>query len=370
MTERYICGYLNLTTHAYMDVERPPVPANPSMYAWVGESAGGDNGGFKSKMDYHKNLWFMACDAWNGVSIMYLVRATKNPDDSVDLAYKQISLPPNNLYCATPNQLTIDKNDNVYFGTGGNVQPAQAFYYMAKVTNTQDPDPANWVITWYANAFVPTSIGTYGVSLSKDHSKIVTCVAGVTANSVLAVINTTTMVTAIEKDIGEYESPLNFETDVSGISAPAGNDNWAFCVGKTQGKIVGIDLTTPANALTKTDVISSSEKTLMIKTNGDVVTGWHDEGGVQHNYETLYAVAGSGTLAAGVQNEVFVPTYSVMNHGDIIRADANTRIWSSGYAQSEIQGQVREVTNSTQNQRVATADYRYISTACERETYT
>ena len=383
MAEPFICGYLNLDStppFTYSDVERPtPGGGVPSMYAYPGEGTGMTNG-MKSKMGLGKTLWFIACDDPTTPTVMYLGRETRNLDDTVSLAWKQIPLIAE-TYVSHPNQVTIDQWGDVYF-TSGTLAVAQANYYVAKVTssviNPCVDDPDDWTITWHPNAVGgagdPTSTGTYGVSLSKNHATLVTFVSATggdpSHSDFLAVLSTATMIEVTQNTLNGHQGapyPYNIETDVSG----GGNDNWAFLLAYNNPNpgqeqcIVGINMTNPAAAFVNNAIQAQTERTVSIKTTGVVVTG----DPTQLN-ETVYPVLGAGSLGPGVPNAVGAPV--TMNHSDLVRADPapliDTRYWAHGSLLG-ITGQVIEV-GAIQNTRVTTADYKYFSVACEREANT
>jgi len=370
MARELICGWYNLDgTFTYYDIQ---MPADPVMYAYPGEAVGAENG-MKAKMDYNKNLWFIACDNPLGPAIMYLVRVTRLPGDTYSMAWTQIPL-ITDTWVSHPNQVTIDKLGNVYFPCG-RLSNGSPNYYIAKVTNAQDPNPANWVLTWHA---IPVGgddeiSGAWGISLSKDHTKLVTYVCGGEFPMVnfdyMGVVTTATMVEAWTKDLGTRMvedvqwRPYNIETDVSGTTT---NDGWAFLIyfdTVLYLRILGIDLDNQGSALTKRAPVES-ERTVIIKKTGVVTTG-----DPTNTDEYAYQPVGNGVLGAGAVNST--PGPARQNHGDVVRATPapliNTRFWAFGHIGGQ-GGEVREV-GAVQNTRVATVNYRYPSIAAVREAY-
>lgn len=368
MTRDYICGYYDLVG-TYYDVGSPPTPV---MYAYPGERLGPTMvNGMKGKANYNnpKDLWFITCDEIQTPKIMYLVRAVRNSDGTVTLTWKQIPLINQEFLCC-PNQVTTDKLGNVYFPSGY-LSKSDPNYWVAKVTNAQDPDPANWIITWHQNSMPADgwNTGAWGISLSKDHSTLVTYVddAYIAHSDFLAVISTSSMVEvtqhSVSAQIGTPPDPYNIETDVSGGL----NDNWAFLIRYDEENYVltGLNMSNPAAAHVDNALTEQSELTVSIKTTGEIVTG--DPTNLN---ETVYPVIGNGVVGVGVQN-LIASVFTLLNHDDIIRNYSpllNARFWADG-SLNGAGGMVEEVTDTTQNTRVSTSGYRYTCTAADREDY-
>lgn len=360
MARQLICGWLNLDDYTYYDIQ---MPAEPVMYAYPGEGGGAING-MKAKEDYNKNLWFIACDNPSQPAVMYLVRVTRLPGNTYTMAWKQIPL-YDETKVAYPNQVTADKNGNVYFPAGYPGNP-DSDYWVAKVTNAQAPDPDDWTITWYNHAGPADAeiVGSFGIALSKDHLTLVTYVCDYADKHTdfFAVLTCATMAEVVQRSAAiQSDHPYNIETDVSG----GGNDGYWFIIIDT-GPPSGWSLVAykPGQVVVVNALTAQTERTVLIKTTGVVVSG--DPTGTD---EYAYPVVGAGVLGVGVLNST--PGPATQNHGDAVRVSpaalVNYRYWAFGRFGGQ-GGEVREV-GALQNTRVATANYKYPSTAAVREAY-
>lgn len=207
----YICGYIKQTTGDYLDVPswapgivlfRGPLHSTtqPQYYNYA----------MKPKKDYAGNFWFFA--KYNmDPTLLYLVRASLNPDESVSLTYLELRSVLG--YTIEPNQLTIDKNGCVYFPH--NI-PGDLHQGIVKV----DPNTGPWTVTTRIWTFNENFAWSACVTLNKDHSMVV-CMHqnNQGMGTVLVAYNTSNLVLAGYKVFGSIESvdiPYNMETDVSG----------------------------------------------------------------------------------------------------------------------------------------------------------
>jgi hypothetical protein len=363
----YICGFVNPIDMSYVDIPQPE-----DVYAFSGETRGGDNG-MKGKQDRLGRFWFFACDNPITPTEIYLIRATDNGDGTYTLRWKQLPL-IGTSYKPTPNQLTIDNSDNIYFPSGTLEGTGIPEYVVGKVTKAQFDSasalPASiWTIIAKQGA---TITGTFGIALNKAHTAIITYCQGVAGdpnyNDRVAVLTASTMAEARFDTMGALlHPPYNIETDVSG----GVNDGLSMWVNAS----VSVKMySSAAGTLTGQAVITTYEMSLSIKANGTVITT-ERYGRCNTNPDRKYEYtpgAGAGQLNAGSLGNLtcVVPEPSGGNtagkspttHTDIRKA--TDELWIANGISS--QGDVREITATTQIARSLRLYYLYLCTAAAR----
>lgn len=379
----FICGVV-FDDDSIVDIPAPSIGGGFYLSAVEGEHFGQENG-CKGKLDYEGNLWFFAVGGLN--SDKFLVKVHWVSGTTFTVTYKQIPtiLAGEIEVIPEPNQLTVDIDGNVYFPSGLIAATGFTEFYVAKVTGTTDPDPDNWTVTWttYSNGF-DDAIGTYGVALNRDHTKILTHVWRHGTNGDWgAEINTDDMTLDAHfsldlNDAGTY----NIETDVSGGI----NEGYSYLINVDSGAAwigvwewgVGISEWHPCE--------SDSERVVAVNTNGYIYTMERiTHCPISGNPLRIYvpSVVGHIEYADVIEMQCVVlitpppkgaggstTTMRPPTHHDILRSD-NTTWPASGF--NPTQGDVRRISYLSQQCKARTTvgitRYHYICTATGREPY-
>lgn len=383
----FICGVV-FSDNAIVDIPAPDIGGGVFLSAWEGEGFGHDNGS-KGKLDYEGNLWFIAVGGRD--SDKYLVKVHWVSGTTFTVTFKQI---PRVLYgeievILNPNQLTVDIDGNVYFPSGSVTGPTGFSHItMVKLSNTTDPDPNNWTYTVGDDDTVATNaIGTFGVALNPDHTKILTHVWTTNQEQFgdkWAVWDTATMTVdshgGLQPGINN-QGTFNIETDMSGGI----NDGYSYFILDNTGAPVLMLFKWGVGDIFGGFTHSEQEKVVAINTNGYVYTMERQTHCPTANPLSIYVptTVGNVEYLTTVNMECVVPitlppqgpggttpSMQAPIHHDILRTD-NT-VWpASGF--NPTQGDVRRISDLSQICRARTTvgvtRYHYICTAGVREPY-
>lgn len=382
----FIAGVV-FSDNSIVDIPAPDIGGGSFLSAWEGEGFGHDNGS-KGKLDYQGNLWLIAVGGRDGDK--YLVKIHWVSGTTFTVTFKQI---PRVLFgeievILNPNQLTVDINGNVYFPSGSVTGPTGFDHItMGKLSNTADPDPDNWTFTMGDDDTVATNaIGTFGVALNPDHTKILTHVW--TSNQQVqgdkwAVWNTADMTVdthgGLQPGINN-QGTFNIETDMSGGI----NDGYSYFILDNTGAPVLMLFQWGVGDIFGCFTHSEQERVVAINTNGYVYAMERQTHCLLlPNPLNIYvptavgAIAYVNTLDMNCIVDITLPpqgpggtttTMQAPMHHDILRTENS--IWvASGF--NPTQGDVRRITFLSQVCRARTTvgatRYHYICTAGVRE---
>lgn len=408
---QYLCGYSDPVTHDRVDF-MSTVNGLESFRGDRSVPVGDFMTSMKGKQDYLGNFWFIGIDTGQPART-YMMRAARDPNTgAISVAYKILPF-WNETIVPKPNQVTADKDGNVYFplGNAGGLPMANKFV-VGKVTSTGaggspaiDPS-SDWVITLHeiaAGSRAVSPIYISGISLTKDHvygAVYVTDSSFQTNRDGFAFFDTATMTFV---DIARPNKNLtlvqNIETDVSG--GPSDGRMFAILMDlSTPPAVNGIAIASPAfgawtcvlNAVADEDTLESF---LAIDLNGEVITVKRKTiVPAGPNLQYRYAQSGgAGILDPGVAEDMtwIIPlgigagsnpappppgNTTIMNeprHVDIRRSVVTQDRWQASGSDTVpiAEGDVREIdTAITQTCREILRDYLYMSTATAREAHT
>lgn len=357
------------------------VPDIPGLFTYPGENLGAING-CRGKQGYDKSFWFFGTDNPFHPTEMYLINLLWIGGTTFNINYKQLPLLSTGEgdQVVTPNQVTVDKNGNIYFPTG--TTSSNKYYYIAKITAAEwaTDDPLTDTIYYnYAGVEGSTYTGTYCVALSKDHSRVMSWVSGEapTLDSIVT-IRTSDMVFIDDQAMADsgITTPLNAETDVSG----GDNDGYSVFAAILDGindYIVAWNQMSPATApvTTVTDLVA--KLSTAIDTTGKLYLGVQNKycngspnltvtftPKVDHTYENETNV--NMTCSVSEPSGGNTTTMDTPTHVDIDRTDNS--LWVSA-GLNQINGDVREITPADQNCRAIRPFYMYPCVATQREDY-
>jgi hypothetical protein len=237
MVTNYVCLFVKTTQTTQTNYHfSPPVPYS-SYKAWEGAVLGSETigWGFKGKLDYgplkdgkNGRLLMLLADDPLYPQVIILVRVTRVSDTEV--TYETLDLEHELGFTPTPNQITTDKDNNIYLQSGG---PTTC---MIKV---------NAAMTVVTATFFEDADNVLCATLSKDHSRIGFYVVDLDGlgNDYIAHLRTSDMadLKSIIYAASNAQNPHNMETDVSGSS----NDGWAFFIDRANGRIIKYSFTDP-----------------------------------------------------------------------------------------------------------------------------